>query len=287
MIVDSHTHVVSRDEARYPLSPAGLDQGTGTERRPAAWYREVPVTAEELLERMDAAGVARAVLVQAVGAYSYDNEYAVDSAAAHHDRLASVCSVDVAGDPDAAATLCRWVAGGARGVRLFTVTQPEGQWLDEAIAEPVWRCAADLNMPVVVTILARQLDKLRNALRRHPDVPVALDHCGFPDLRGGPPFARVDGLLALADLSNLRLKVTSHVLGQALRGGVEPAEFVLHLAKRFGADRLLWGSDYSQTHFRDYAGLVELARQAAEGLSEADRAAFLGRTALELWPELA
>ncbi|MGH9016030.1 MAG: amidohydrolase family protein [Acidimicrobiia bacterium] len=80
MLVDTHVHVISDDASRYPLQPARL---------PGAWYREAPVTVEELLALMDDAGVDRAVLVQPMGAYSYDNSYAADAAASHPDRLTS------------------------------------------------------------------------------------------------------------------------------------------------------------------------------------------------------
>ena len=54
----------------------------------------------------------------------------------------------------------------------------------------------------------------------------------------------------------------------------------------FGAERLVWGSDYPQTHDRSYAALVELGRDACAGLPAADRDRFLGGNALRLWPEL-
>jgi len=136
-------------------------------------------------------------------------------------------------------------------------------------------------------MLARQIAKLASALRRFPTTPVALDHCGFPDLRGGPPYARASALLDLASFPNLRLKVTTHVLRLAEKDAAGPAPFVDLLAARFGASRLLWGSDYSQTHDRSYADMVALARRASANLSEADQVRFLGGTALELWPELA
>lgn len=287
MIVDAHTHVIAPDATRYPLAPYGLDQGVGTERRQAAWFHDVPVSGEQLLELMDGAGVAAALLVQAMGAYSYDNSYAVDAARAHPQRFASVVIVDPTRD-DAAATLRALVRErGARGVRLFTVTNPESTWLDEPAGLRLWEEAQHLGVPVVVTILARQIAKLVNALRRFPDAAVALDHCGFPDLRGGPPYERASGLLELVAFPKLRLKVSSHVLRQAEKDDAGPAAFVDHLAGRFGAARLMWGSDYSQTHDRSYAAMVALARRAAANLSDADRARFLAGSALELWPELA
>ena len=286
MIVDSHTHVVAADERRYPLTPYGLDQGVGAERKQAAWFRDVPVGAEDLLARMDQAGVGAALLVQGVGAYSYDNSYAVDAVHVAPRRLASVVCVDPLA-PGAVATLRTLVeVRGARGVRLFTVTKSASTWLDEDAGFALWEEARRLRIPVVVTILARQIPKLANALRRFGDVPVALDHCGFPDLRGGPPYAGAAALADLASFPNLRLKVTTHVLRLAEKDRAGPAAFVEHLAAIFGAARLAWGSDYSQTHDRPYPDMVRLAQNACAGLGEADRNRFLGSTALDLWPEL-
>ena len=59
------------------------------------------------------------------------------------------------------------------------------------------------------------------------------------------------------------------------------------LAEAFGAERLVWGSDYPQTHDRTYAELVALGRDACAGLTGSDRARVLGENALRLWPQLA
>ena len=63
-------HVVARDEARFPLRPSGVG---------SQWFREHPVSAEEYLLIATAAGVDRAVLVQAHGAYGSDNSYVLDA----------------------------------------------------------------------------------------------------------------------------------------------------------------------------------------------------------------
>ena len=91
-------------------------------------------------------------------------------------------------------------------------------------------------------------------------------------------------MLALARHVGLHLKVTSHVLEAA---GADAPALVERLAATFGADRLVWGSDYPQTHDRSYAKLVALGRAACEELTESDRARVLGGNALRLWPQLA
>lgn len=266
MLVDTHVHVISDDRATYPLQPGAL---------PSAWYREAPVTAEELLVLMDGAGVDRALLVQPLSAYTYDNRYAADSATAHADRFASACIVDVDG-PDPAGELDRWVNDhGMGGLRLFTLTDPVATWLGEARCAAVIERAAQLGAPVSVLCLADQLPRLRRTLEQFPDIPITLDHCAFD----------FEAVVGLADFPNLYPKVTTTLFH--MTEGHEPRAVVEALAEAFGAGRLMWGSDFSQAHDRPYEQMVALARDAVAGLSEAEQREVLGGTALRLWPALA
>jgi L-fuconolactonase len=275
-IVDTHVHVVAADQDRYPLHPAAAEH---------EWLREPPVTAERYLSLMGDAGVEAAVLVQAFSAYGTDNRYVVDAAADHRDQCTSV--VIVAGDDDGAAELRRLVAEhGVSGVRFFAIGTPSLARLDDAETLPVWEVAAELGLVVVATILPTGLRELDVMLDRFPDLPVALDHCGFPDLRDGPPYNRADALFALADRRNLHLKVSCYILERLVEDGGDPGDLVGRLAVVFGADRLLWGSDFPQTHDRPYAALVELGRRACAGLDADDQRRFLGENALRLWPQL-
>jgi predicted TIM-barrel fold metal-dependent hydrolase len=131
---------------------------------------------------------------------------------------------------------------------------------------------------VIVTIFAHQLPELRKVLRRFPEVRVSLDHCGFPEV------GRSEPLFELADERNLLCKVSSLVLESA---GDSQEAFVEGLVGRFGAERVMWGSDFSQTHDRPYSELVALARRAFAGLREADRAQCFVATPRSLWGSLA
>jgi predicted TIM-barrel fold metal-dependent hydrolase len=91
--------------------------------------------------------------------------------------------------------------------------------------------------------------------------------------------------VALAAFPAVHLKVSTIALDRANAHG-DVRDFVSELAARFGPDRLMWGSDYSQTHDRPYPELAEYARYAASKLDDDDRAWFLGKTACTVWPEL-
>ena len=209
-IIDTHVHVVAEDEAAYPLNPAGL---------PGAWYREAPCSAEAFIACMSDAGVAKAVLVQPVGAYSFDNSYAADAVKAHpHLRY--------------------WVEErGMHGVRLFDQDLAGTGWLDKPVAQPLWECADELAAHVIVTIFAHQLPQLRAVLKRYPQIRVSLDHCGFPSVIG-PPWSDSASLTDLVEFENLHLKITTHVLNTVLEKANSPAQWVEHLVAHFGANPL-------------------------------------------------
>jgi L-fuconolactonase len=274
VIVDTHVHVVAADEEHYPLRPTGVSLD---------WFREAPVTVEDFLELMTAAGVDRAVLVQPMTAYGFDNRYVIDAARRHSERLASVVILDTV--DDSARRLRAMADEGVSGVRLFAIGNPTLSRLDDPKALGLCEVAAECDLRVVVMILSDQLPELRAMLERFPELTVVLDHCGFPDLTGGPPYAKAADLFELAGLANLSLKLSCHLLEQAEAAG-DPRDLVDQLAAAFGADRLLWGSDYSQTHDRSYAALLELGRTACSRLSPAAQRGFLGENALGLWPRL-
>ena len=266
MIVDGHTHVLSDDTDRYPRRAD-----------PGHWFHGAGDVAS-LLAAMDDAGVDAAVLVQFVGGYGYDCRYAADAARQHTGRLALVGAVDMEGPDPAAALRALAEATPATAVRLFGVgtETATADWLHDGRAAAVWAAAADTGIGVVATIWGRDLHHLRPLVESTPDVPVAVDHCGFLDLAGGEEAAAP--LLALADLPAVHVKVSSHVLGPL----ADPAAAVDLLVDRFGADRVAWGSDYPQTE-GSYAAMVALARRAVADLPPDQQAAVLGATARRLW----
>ncbi len=274
LVADAHTHVVSPDTARYRLDPPGLPGDH--------WYTSHPVTAGELLARMDPAGVHAAILVQPMGAYRYDNAYAAD-ASAGEPRLGASCIVDATA-PDRCDRLAYWLAErGMGGVRIFDIPPADPPWLDAPALDDLLAVARDHGARIAVCTQPAGLEGLDRVLAAQPDLTVVLDHCGFVDVHGRAPYAGTPWLRRLAEHPGLVGKVTSHLLAEP----DHPEELVEHLVGLFGADRIVWGSDYAQTHDRPYEALVELGHRACRGLDPADHAAVMGGTLLRLWPELA
>src|SRR5216683_7131095 len=184
MIVDTHVHVISDDQQKYPRK---VTRGALYD-----WVQDM--TAETLLSLNAQAGIDKTVLVQAYSAYKYDNSYTADCAAKYPDRFTSVCILDPTRS-ETPGQLTYWVKQrGMRGIRLFTTTETEGTWLDDPRTFPVWERASFLGIPMCIMALFHQLPRVRSVLERFPTVMVALDHLAVPRLSGGPPY---DGAQAL------------------------------------------------------------------------------------------
>jgi L-fuconolactonase len=105
---------------------------------------------------------------------------------------------------------------------------------------------------------------------------VILDHLARPETDVGPPYRKAAGLFALARYENLFLKLTTHNVHDA------PAEFLVRAVKRFGAERVAWGSNYPAAKGR-LAELLAQGREALAKLSDAEREWIFSRTARSLY----
>jgi L-fuconolactonase len=278
-IVDTHTHVVAADRDRYPRHQPAQPLGSD-------WSERHPVDAEQLLATLDAAGVHGAVLVQPVGTYGFDNSYVADAPAVAPGRLVGVSVIDMEDDGRVDA-LTHWsVERGVSATRLFNVPPGDPPWLATAASAEVLTRARQLGVRVSVCVLPTDLPVLGPLLDQAGTQPVALDHCGFAEI-GDPSAETMAALAVLGAHANLRLKVTTTILRRSPPAAGDERDVLERLGAIFGAERLMWGSDYPQHYTETYAEHVALARWACSRLRRADQERFLGGTALELWPELA
>jgi L-fuconolactonase len=278
--VDSHAHAIAEDHQRYPISPVDGTQGQ--------WSIDHPVNAAQLIEHMDRAGVQQTVLVQASSVYGYDNSYTIDCVAAHPDRFVGVCCIDATA-PDAADVLRKMVREhGMSGARLFTQNDPS--WIDQDIAKPFWRTAAELNIPVNVALQYRGLANLASAAEQNPDVSILLDHLSNVPVDDGPPYEQAGALFELASRPNIRVKFSTYNLHDATRGDSSVRQFFERLIGTFGADRVIWGSNFPASWGDDasdpYKDLVDLGREGLAFLSDDDFQLVMGGNARDVYPRL-
>jgi predicted TIM-barrel fold metal-dependent hydrolase len=278
--VDIHPHVISDDETRYPLDPLF---GKRSE-----WSKARPCTVEKLIAAMDEAGVDKAAVVHSSTTYGFDNSYVIDSCARYPDRLLAVCSVDLQ-QPGAPEVIEGWLARGLGGLRVFTGGTTKAfdpSELENPASYPAWELCSDLGLPMCLQTGPVGLPQVAALAKRFPRVPIILDHLGFPELAGGPPYAATDGLFALAEIESIHLKLTPVVMARVVAGDATPESFFPKVVEAFGADRMAWGSNFPATP-GTLAEILATAKQRLASLSDDDRTWIFGKTAQKLYRPLA
>ncbi len=297
LIFDTHAHVLSADLERYPYST--LRGGAKPPVNPVVF------TVEDLVGQLDAHGVAHACIVQRATLYGYDNRYALDSAAKYAQRFVPIVVLDAQDpdSPDALQALAKAQRLGGLRIVAPQLTEKDTAWLDSEESLRLWRAAADLALPVTVILYRRNNEAGRAALlgiaRRFRDLPILIDHVGVPHastpetkyaasqgieyvIPPPPDFGIHESVAQFGDLGHVHFKVTDINFDRLEDRQFDSADFVRALADRFGAERLLWGSDVGQSP-APFAEKVERLHAAASKLSALERAEFFGGTAQRLY----
>jgi L-fuconolactonase len=278
-IIDSHLHAISADATAYPTAPIGGHQSD--------WSRERPVDVTGVLSDMDAAGIAKAVLVQASTAYGHDNRYLADTVRGHPDRFVGVYSIDALA-PDAVTQIERWQSAGLSGFRLFTTgsTMPgQSDWLGHKDSYEAWAYAQAQSIPICLQMTMAGLPALRSLLERFPRARVLLDHCARPDLSDGAPYAAATALFDMASFPGVYLKLTNRTLAAAGTGESRSTAFLEKLVSVFGASRIAWGSNFPAAE-GSLPQLLETARALLSVLSPAEQNLIFAGTAEIIYPAL-
>lgn len=297
LLFDTHAHVLSADLSRYPYSTL-----RGGAKPPVS---PVVFTVQDLVRDLDAGGVGHACIVQRATLYGYDNRYALDSAAAYPQRFVPIVVLD-AQDTASPAVLHELAASHRLGgLRIVApqLTETDTSWLNSDEALGLWRAASDLALPVTVILYRKNNKAGRAALlgvaRRFRDIPILVDHVGVPhastpetkyaaaqgityEIPPPPDFGIDDSLAQFADLGHVNFKVTDINFDRLEDRHYDSAAFVRALADRFGAARLLWGSDVGQSP-APYAEKVQRLHASARLLNAQERALYFGGTATRLY----
>ena len=269
-IIDTHAHIYSPDESKYPVieKPLRPPKGTGS--------------LEGLREESRANGVRAVCAIQTSTFYRFDNRYILDSSKANPDWVAGVCTLDP-DDPRSPSLLVRNAHEyGIRGMRSIAAANKR---LDHPGVRALWKTALDEGLVINVLTgheLTGQLDRL---LAQFPALPVVLDHCFSP--KAGPDLGpAVEKVLWLSRHRNLHAKLT--FVGAGCASGYPCAELhdaCLRIARAYSAERCVWGSDYPNGLWTPKVSYAEHLKIFTEALpfSQTERDAILGGTAQRLW----
>lgn len=272
-MIDAHQHFwrLGRHDCQWPTPEL------------SSIYRDfMPV---DLAPELAASGVEGTVLVQSQTSDA-DTDFLLALASDQTTIKAVVGWVDLAA-PTAAeriASLARHPK--LRGLRPMLQAMPEDDWLLRPELEPALAAMKAANLSLDALVFPRHLPHLLRFARRHPDLPIVIDHAAKPDIARAELEPWASSMCALADLPQVYCKL-SGLLNQAgaEQGYQQLQPYVAKLYHWFGAKRLLWGSDWPvllaapNPHYASYSAWLSLAKALLPGLSPAEERAIFGENA--------
>lgn len=267
LVLDAQAHVWEASRQDRPWAP-GLKP-----------HLPEPFGGEALLRQMDEAGVDKAVLIPPMLA-RFSNDYALEVAATRPDRFKVIGRFDPRA-PDALRRLTTWRDQpnmlGIRmvfqdGAQAFAIGDPNLDWF--------WPAAERAELPVMLRIVS-DFDVLSQIARRHPRLPLVVDHLGLPNGTAPAVVSGLDKVLALANHANVFVKASAVPLYSAEpypHRDLDP--YLRRVLSAFGADRVMWGSDLT-AQLKEGLSYRDCVRQFAEGtfLSAEEKEKVLGLTA--------
>lgn len=272
MIVDAHHHFWDPSAVEYTWMTGDV----GMLRR--------RFTAADLEPHLAAAAVERTVLVQAEDSRA-DTDWMLENA----DGLVAAVVVWVPLDDslEADRALDHYGDPRVRGVRTLLDGRPRHWILSAPVLETLRMLAGRglvLDYPALFPDHLEDLPGLADAV---PDLTIVLDHLASPPV--GDPTTFVEWarqLTAAAARPNVVAKLSGLATGTVSRpwspAGLQP--YVDHALATFGADRLLYGSDWPVCLLAgEYGEIWAAAQTLTAGLAEDERAAVFGGNAARVY----
>lgn len=267
-MIDAHFHIWQISRGDYGWLTAEL----------TPIYRDV--TPSDWRAAASPLGIRGGVLVQAAPTTA-ETHFLLAQASANHEVLGVVGWVDLlASDaPQQIAELARHPK--LKGLRPMLQDIADPLWVLQDALTPCWEAMTEHNLVLDLLIKPLHLPHVLTLAARHPRLPMVIDHAAKPHIASqiwhpwGSLMTRIaQETHAVCKLSGLLTEAGPSATGDAVR------PWGAHVLNTFGAQRVMWGSDWPVLELAgSYADWFEASQQMATTLSPSMRDDLFGGTA--------
>ena len=242
----------------------------------AAIYRDFGL--DDFVPLAQSNGVTGSVLVQTQQSDA-DTDYLLALAGQSDFIKAVVGWVDLA-SPAAPARIAQLAQHPKmRGLRPMLQCLPEDDWILRPELEPAIAAMKAHQLSLDALVLTRHLPHIEAFAQRHPDLAIVLDHAAKPAIAAGacPADDWCNAVKQIARLPNVYCKISGLLTeASADQGEAELLPYIQHLFMAFGAERLMWGSDWPviglapNKQLSSYKKWLDLVQHALVGCKPSD-----------------
>lgn len=273
--IDTHHHFWNLNKVEYPwLTPqAGI------------LYRTYEPA--ELRPQIQAAGIDRTVLVQS--ANNVDDTISMLTQAEDYEWIGGVVGWVPLLDPEKAGRLLERFSRHPkfRGVRHLIHNEADPDWIAQQRAVEGLQLLARFGLVYdLVPVYPNHLKHAPMLAERVPDITMVIDHLAVPPIRDRGMGRWAEQMTAAARCPNIHAKLSGLVTAaDHARWTVDDLKpYVDFVLEQFGADRLMFGSDWPVcTQAASYAQWWQAAHQLVSGCSPREQEAIFGGTAQRVY----
>ncbi|OPH51920.1 hypothetical protein BC351_34475 [Paenibacillus ferrarius] len=275
MIIDAHQHFWNLEKVAYPW----LDPSYGSICR--------SFEADELEPLIRKAGINKTVIVQAMNSYE-DTEYML-KVAVEREWVGAVVGWVPLNIPEVAAKKLQAYAANSyfKGVRHLIHEEKDPDWvIRDSVIEGL-KILSSFGLTFdIVGVFPNHLKHIPYLAEQIPDLRMVIDHFAKPPIKEKQMGAWADQFAAAAQYPNVYAKVSGlNTAADWLTWNSEDLRpYIDYALTHFGADRLMFGSDWPVANLAgDFEKVWEQSNQAIADYSEHERAAILGGTAAKFY----
>lgn len=244
---------------------------------------------DDLAPHLAEHGIEKTVLVQAAATVA-ETEYLLEIADAT-DSVAGVVGWVNFDDPTHIRHLKRLALHPKfLGVRPMIQDIADVNWMLRGDVQWGFQAICDLDLTFDALGLPHHLSNFLTLLKRYPDMRTVIDHCMKPQIRDHKDRPELfiewaEGMSRLAGETNAYCKLSGLVTEAQDGWGIEdirPSSD--HVLDIFGADRVMWGSDWPVCQLQaSYDHWIDVTKELTARLNPGEISSLHGATAIEFY----
>jgi len=246
-----------------------------------------PYSPADLASGLNASGVTQTVLVQA--APSVDETHymlGIADATPHVAKVVGWINFEDPSQIDTLHTLSKHLK--FAGVRPMIQDIADDDWMLRDDVQWAYQAIIDLGLTFDCLGFPRHLHNFHTLLTRYPLMPAVIDHCMKPQFRDHSTenFQQwAAGMTRLAEDTSAYCKLSGLVTEADSDWSLQVLKpYTDHLLNVFGAQRIMWGSDWPVLRLRcEYEKWYQLAQQLTSELSSSERDRLFSGTAADFY----
>jgi len=168
-----------------------------------------------------------------------------------------------------------------KGIRPMIQDIEDVNWMLKEELAPVFEMLIAKDLTFDALVLPQHLDALHTLLKRYPDLNVVIDHGAKPEISTNSSPQWFDKIALIANETSALCKLSGLVTEASVNPSFEQLNpYMEHLLVCFGAERLMWGSDWPVVNLSsDYSTWIQQVETFVELLTAKEQKSIWSNTA--------